>query len=264
MESLTSLMHLHLETVFAESLRNGLRKDLLDRVDREGTFLSVAEQLTDGICVDKAINSPNATEAARELGRGLAEKINSKLEAALEKNPTAYMSALSKMADGTNAIKFSVTETLGYMVVSYSLWFSVVPIPAPDTNEMAYEAGVAVDRIISKALKTTGEKLDTAFAPKRNVPERRLRRLSISQEFLFSLLTAGQHISVYELVGDSVPKDARILEINLEHITTSKAPNIELLLESADFTPVPEGEPIPRLYPAFRVHTEIARRLGEQ
>lgn len=211
-----------------------------DQITRSKDIVAAAEAL-DEIITANTKPGPQQTLALRHL-----EDTVMRVNKAIAEEPPAPVSTLRKLEEQLTA----PLATPYYATVPCPVSFILNPCPCtrvhPDLDANGHIQP-----------KTSGKKLDTAFAPKGNTTAPRLRRLRVAQEFLFSLLTSGQHVSVYEVVGDAVPKDARVVQVNIETIHTSKTPSIELLLESADFPPVPEGELIPFLYPMFRVDKVI-------
>lgn len=80
---------------------------------------------------------------------------------------------------------------------------------------------------------------------------RRLRRLIVSWDLARDFIVAGQHDRRY-LVIDGVPQDAALVNVRYAW------PNcIELLLASASFDELKEGEEIPIINPTVELLSEL-------
>ena len=77
------------------------------------------------------------------------------------------------------------------------------------------------------------------------LPSRRLKRLIVSWDLARDFIVAGQHDLRYRVI-DGVPNDAELVNVRRAW------PNcIELLLASASFDELKEGEEIPPITPTF-------------
>jgi hypothetical protein len=72
----------------------------------------------------------------------------------------------------------------------------------------------------------------------------RVRNCSISPELLLSLFTTGPHKGGYSVVQDAIPENAILLNVRHGWPNT-----IDLLIESAEFSDIQDGQVIPELAP---------------
>jgi hypothetical protein len=84
----------------------------------------------------------------------------------------------------------------------------------------------------------------------------RRKIVSITDALLVQMMAAG-FIGSYEVIEDGLPPDARIVDVRFSAFSQPGHNTLELLIESAEFEPIEEGQRYPHLNPTFR-RTEAA------
>lgn len=84
-----------------------------------------------------------------------------------------------------------------------------------------------------------------------NDRSRRRKVLDVSDSLLVQILAEGVH-DPFEVVADALPADARIVDVRFSAFHQPGHNTLELLVESAEFEPIGEGQPYPHMATAIR------------
>jgi len=86
----------------------------------------------------------------------------------------------------------------------------------------------------------------------------RRKVLKISSEMFNVFFCPGSHEG-YEVVRDGVPKDAVIIQVQMERFAVAGCARVDVLLESKEFGYVQDGQPWPELNPIIQKTVDNAR-----
>jgi len=88
-------------------------------------------------------------------------------------------------------------------------------------------------------------------AQSNGVGSHRLRILRISSDLFTQLFTADSH-PAYEVMAEAIPRDAVIRNVRMGWLDAAGNGQMEIMIESAEFEPLQDGQPIPYLTPVLR------------